>query len=89
MFDEGWTPSPSVLQIKFRMLKKAKKKKEGGAAAAAAAAAPPPASELEALTKLYNDNGGDLVKIFECLGEYVITALLCLHIRFVIHPTTT
>ena len=87
MFDEGWTPSPSVLQIKFRMLKKAKKKKEGGAAAAAAA--PPPASELEALTKLYNDNGGDLVKIFECLGEYVITALLCLHIRFVIHPTTT
>lgn len=67
MEDIGWTPSPSVLSIKASMLKKTRRKETSASSLSAGIAAN--ASDLEALQHLYSENDGDLIKIFECLGE--------------------
>jgi hypothetical protein len=66
--DDGlaWTPSPSVLSIKARMLKQTKQKE---------AKAEPVASDLEPLTNLYLLHEGDLEKIFSELGDHPGKAL--------------
>ena len=63
--DLGWTPSPGVLEIKKRMLKKGK----GAAAAPSAAPSAPSRAELAPLVELYEKHGGNMMVIFATLGE--------------------
>mmetsp|Transcript_25369 Transcript_25369/g.30064 ORF Transcript_25369/g.30064 Transcript_25369/m.30064 type:complete len:524 (-) Transcript_25369:201-1772(-) len=66
--DDGlaWTPSPSVLSIKARMLKQTKQHEEK---------VQPASSDLEPLMNLYKLHNGDLEQIFNDLGDHPGKAL--------------